>query len=277
MSDPRAGVTVVIPVWDGYIEFVADAVESVRRNAPKAPIVVVDNASSIPVPELEGCQVVRSSRRLSEGSARNLGLDLVNSQFVAFLDADDLLLDAALAYMHGRLTADAGLSVSACSILDGATGERHRNPRQFAARLARWPRAFALVNSIWSLLPIPGSAVLRTDQVRTAGGYADSDLGEDWDLAVSLAWRGRVEISPKLGRYYRATAGSPGRRARSPSELRAIAGRVRARLRSDSAVPHWAKALLPVIALLQLIAIHLARPAFLFLRALRTRRRSNIR
>jgi hypothetical protein len=26
----------------------------------------------------------------------------------------------------------------------------------------------------------PGSAILRTSQVRESGGYADADLGEDW-------------------------------------------------------------------------------------------------
>src|SRR5262245_12089420 len=268
MSGSGACVTTVIPVWDDYVEYLAEAVESVRRNAPQAPIVVVDNASAIPVPALEGCEVIRSSRRLSEGAARNLGLARVATPSVIFLDADDMLLDGAIDSMHRRLIAEPRMAVSACSILDGATGVRHRSPRPFASRLTRWHRAFALANSVWSLLPISGSAILRTDQVRDAGGFADSDLGEDWDLAASLAWHGRVEISERLGRYYRASAQSAGRRARSASELRAIARRVRRQPWADSAVPRWAKALLPAIAVFQLIAIHLARPAFVFVREL---------
>ena len=268
MSSSGVSVTTVIPVWDGYVEFLPHAVESVQRNAPQAPIVVVDNASAVPVPELEGCELIRSSSRLSEGAARNLGLERVLTPSVVFLDADDLLLDGAIDSMQRRVIADPGLAVSACSILDGTTGKRHRNPRHFALRLARRPRAFAFANSVWSLLPIPGSSVLRTEQVRDARGFADSDLGEDWDLAVSLAWRGRVEISERLGRYYRATEGSAGRRARSAKELRISARRIRARVRSDPAVPSWAKALVPLIALLQLTTIHLARPALLAARRL---------
>ena len=276
MSGPGAAVTVVIPVWDDYVRFLGDAVESVRRNAPTAPIVVVDNASSTSVPELDECRVVRSERRLSEGGARNLGLDRVATEYVIFLDADDMLLDGAVEFMVGQLAADPRVAVSATSILDGQTGERHRNPRRFVLRLARRPRAFALADSIWSLLPIQGSAALRTHQVRAAGGYADTDMSEDWDLAASLAWRGRVEISERLGRYYRSTEGSSRRRAKSARELRTSARRVRDRIRRDGAVPRWAKALVPAIAVLQLAVVHVARPLYVSSRSALTRR-SNIR
>jgi glycosyltransferase involved in cell wall biosynthesis len=272
MSGPSATVTVVIPVWDDYVEFLADAVGSVRQNAPHVPIVVVDNASSTPVPQLEGCEVVRWPRRLSEGAARNLGLEQVATEYVVFLDADDMLLDGTIDFLQGRIAANPCLAVCTTSILDGATGARHRTPRRFVPRLARWPRVFALANSVWSLLPIQGCAILRTDQVREAGGYADTDLGEDWDLALSLTWRGRVEASERLGRYYRSTEGSTGRRARTPRELRANARRIRERMRRDPAVPSWARLLLPVIATLQLAAIHLGRPAYLALRRLATGR-----
>jgi glycosyltransferase involved in cell wall biosynthesis len=276
MSGPGASVTVVIPVWDGYVHFLSDAVDSVRQSAPDAPIVVVDNASTTPVPELEGCQVVRSSTRLSEGAARNLGLEQVLTQYVVFLDADDMLLAGTLELLQEQLDADAGLVVSASSILDGETGERHRTPRRFALRLAQRPRAFALANSVWSLLPIQGCAILRTAQMREAGGYADADLGEDWDLAVSLAWRGRVEVSGRFGLLYRTPRGSIQRRARTARELRASAGRVRERIRRDVAVPPWARFLLPVVAVLQLAAIHLARPLYLAGRRFVSARRSNI-
>jgi hypothetical protein len=274
MSDPGAGVTVVVPVWDDYVTFLADAVESIRQSATDVHIVVVDNASTAPVPELGGCHVVRSSRRLSEGAARNLGLERVNTEFVVFLDADDMLLGGTLEYLRWRIAADPGLAVSATSILDGDTGERHPNPRRFAIRLAHRPRAFALANTLWSLLPIQGCAILRTDHVRHAGGYADTDLGEDWDLAVSLCWRGRVEISELLGRYYRSSAESLARRTRTPAELRESARRVRGRVRRDPVVPRWARTLLPVLAAVQLAGIYVARPLYLRVRGIRRHRTS---
>ena len=277
MSGPGAGVTVVVPVWDRYVEFLADAVESVRRNAPRAPIVVVDNASSRAVPELEGCTVVRSPRRLSVGAARNLGLHQVATEYVIFLDADDLLLDGAIEFLHRRIAADASLAVSVTSILEGETGKRHRTPRRFVPMLARWPWALALANSVWLLLPTQGCAILRTGQVRDAGGYADVDCGEDWVLAVSLAFRGRAEVSQRFGLCYRPTPGSLWPRPLQPRELWASAERFRTRLREDPYVPHLAHALLPAIAALQLVAIHLVRPVYRAARRLATSLSSNIR
>jgi Glycosyl transferase family 2 len=281
LSGSVAAVTVVIPVWDDYVEFLPEAIESVRRNTPRAPIVVVDNASSTVVPELEGCEVVRALRRLSEGAARNLGLERVATDYVVFLDADDLLLEGTLEHLRGRIAADPTVTLCTTFILDGATGERFRAPRRFVPRLARRPRIFAFADSIWTMLPIQGCAIMRTEQVREAGGYAEGDAGrgEDWALAVSLAWRGRVEISDRLGLYYRPPGGSlqPGSRGRTLAELRASTRRVRERMRRDPAVPAWARALLPAIATLQLAAIHLARPAYLTGRKLAIALRSNAR
>jgi glycosyl transferase family 2 len=260
------GVTVVIPVWDYYVRFLPASVESVRRNSPDASILIVDNASSIPVPDLADCEVVRSGERLTVGAARNLGLERVATEFLMVLDADDMLLDGALDHLRSRLEADPRLAIAATSILDAETGERHRAPRRFAFRLAKRPRLFAFLDSIWSLLPIQGSAMFRTAQVRAAGGYPDAQLAEDWVLAVSLAWRGRVEISDRLGRYYRATPGSFAGREWTRRELRQHARMVRDRIREDQGVPRWARALLPAIAVFQLTAIYLARPLYLALR-----------
>jgi len=275
MSGP-GDVTVVIPVWDRYVEFLPAAVESVRRTARDTPIVVVDNASAVQLPALGCCEIVKAPSRLSVGAARNLGLEQVESEYVVFLDADDMLLDSALEFMLSRIAADPQVAIAAMSILDGATGERHRTPRRFAMRVARWRRSFALANSIWSLLPIQGCAIMRTEQARDAGGYPDADFGDDWVLGVSLAWRGRVEVSERLGRYYRLTEGSITGRIWDAQQLRGNARLVRARIRRDPGVPAWARALIPAIALLQLFAIFLARPAYGAIRAL-CRPPSNVR
>jgi glycosyltransferase involved in cell wall biosynthesis len=277
MRGPGAAVTVVIPVWDDYVRYLGEAVESVRRSAPDVPIVLVDNASTTDVPELEGCELVRSHQRLTVGAARNLGLEQVATEYVVFLDADDMLLDGALQHLHGRIAADPALSIAAMSILDGATGQRHRTPRPFVSRLAHRPRLFAFANSIWSLLPIQSCAIMRTEQARAVGGYPDAQLGDDWVLGVSLAWRGRVAVSRQLGRYYRLTEGSIAGRSWTPAELRGNAKLVRDRLRTDRGVPSWARALLPAIAVLQVTAIHLLQPLFRVGRRLVSRPHSNVR
>ena len=256
-------MTVIVPVWDDYVAFLPEAVESVRRNAPEAPIIIVDNASATAVPQLPGCTMVRAAGRLSAGGARNLGLEQVGTEYVVFLDADDMLLEGTLAFLVSRIAADPSLAVSATAILDGGTGERHRSPRRFVGRLVRRPRLFAFADAVWPLLPIQGCAIMRTSQVRESGGYADANLGEDWVLAAALAFHGRVELSDRLGRLYRRTPDSLLSKVRGRRDLAESASRVRQRLRTDPGVPRWAQALLPVIALLQLTAIYVARPVYL--------------
>ena len=119
------------------------------------------------------------------------------------------------------------------SLLEADTGARHRTPRRFVPALARCPRLFALATAIWSLYPIQGSAILRTRWVREAGAYPDCDWGDDWVVAVSQAFRGRVVVDPRPGGIYHAHPESLWRRGRPASDLLAAAKQVRARLATD--------------------------------------------
>jgi glycosyltransferase involved in cell wall biosynthesis len=263
-------MTVVIPVWDRYVRYLPEAVDSVAGDSTNVAIVVVDNASEVPVTTGPEVAVVRAPRRLSVGAARNLGLDQVTTRYVVVLDADDKLLPGTLEFLRSRLDADPSIAVCVTSILDGETGERHRFPLKSVSRVARWPRFFAFLGCVWGLFPVQGCAMLRTEQVRDAGGYPDVEWGDDWVLAVSLAFRGRIEMHERFGRYYRPTPDSLWRRGRRLGEFVASARLVRQRLRDDPGIPAWARRLLPVIAVLQLAAVFLAQPAYQVLRRLRS-------
>ncbi len=65
----------------------------------------------------------------------------------------------------------------------------------------------------------------RTAQVRDAGGYADASGGEDWVLGVSLAFRGPVVISERIGLIYRLGGASLWRANRSGLGLTSAARR----------------------------------------------------
>ena len=252
-----APVAVVIPVWDSYVRFLQEAVASVREQGVEAEIVVVDNASTEPLPPLQGALVVRSDTRLTTGAARNLGLEAVAAPLVVFLDADDLMSPGTLATLVGGLRP--GDAAFAMAIVDGDTGGRHRAPRRIAYALARAPRLFALANTIWSLLPTQGATIMRTADVRAAGGYGDRSQGEDWALGAALAWRGRVRLTHEPGLVYRWRFDSPGREG-AELDLLGNARFVRERLRADPALPALARRLLPLVAGGQWAAVALVRP-----------------
>jgi hypothetical protein len=250
-------VAVVIPVWDSYVAFVGEAVASVLEQRVEAEVIAVDNASTEPLPELPGVRVVRSEARLSTGAARNLGLEAVTAPLVVFLDADDLMLPGTLAtFLAGLREGDIAFAMA---IVDGDTGGRHRAPRRIAYALARAPRLFALANTVWSLLPTQGATIMRTADVRSAGGYGDRSQGEDWALAASLAWRGRVRLVHEAGLVYRWRFDSPGREG-AEANLLDNARFLRERLGADAEIPRLARMALPLIAAAQWAAVTLARP-----------------
>lgn len=251
--------TVVIPIWDSYIDrFLSDAVDTIRSQDLDARIVVVDNASSPPVGELLGVEVVCSSRRLTVGGARNLGLSAVQSPAVLFWDADDRMLPGTLRRLQERLDSNSDAVAAAATILE-QPGVPHHWPRAIARLLARRPRAFALAHTLSSQFPTTGSVLLRTEAVRDAGGFADADGGDDWVLGVSLAFRGRVVFDRDPGRLYRQHEGSLSARWTHSNRVD-HAREVRSRLRHDRGIPWPVRRAACVLAPLQLIVIFVAGP-----------------
>jgi glycosyltransferase involved in cell wall biosynthesis len=258
-----AAVTIVIPVWDAYAGAgLLEAIESVRRQSVPFELIVVDNASRVPLPPLSGAEVVRLPARRSTGAARNAALGRMRTPYVVFLDADDLLLDGALSALVDGLEAAPGRSAYTLSIVDGLTGERHRSPRRLARALCHVPPLFALANAVWSLLPTQGCTIMRVRDVRACDGYADSSRGEDWTLGVSLAFRGEVAFDRRFGLRYRSRPDSPGAAPLGVSVLLENARAVRARIRSDPAIPAGVRTALPLIALAQWLAARVLHPLY---------------
>lgn len=256
-------LTVVVPAWDAYVgPELVEAVESVRRQSIRARILVVDNASEVPVPDLDGVSLVRSPVRLSVGNARNLGLEEVGTPYVVFLDADDLLMDGALEAMLALARRRPDALTWVLGIVDGATGRRHRSPRRLARVLASIPPVFAVANAIWSLLPTQGATLLRTELVRQVGGYDDSSRGgDDWPLCAALAFRGRVAFSTAPGLVYRWRPTSPGGEETPRTLIEANSVRVRRRLARDRGLPGWVSWVLPILPASHAVALRLVRPA----------------
>lgn len=250
----------VIPVWDDYVsERFEQALQSVQAQRSPLLVVVVDNASKVPLPPLQDASVVRTGTRLTRGEARNLGLSRVATPYVIFWDADDLMLDGTVSFLEAVIGADPTLAAFAMAVLEDPSGRRHRWPRRWVGRIVRWPRLFAILHSTWSLYPSSGPTIIRTELARAVGGYSDADAGEGWCLGVSLAFRGRMGWSERPGQLYRVHSGSTSGR-NNTARLARHARLVRHRIRTDSGIPEWARRSLPLLWLGQhaAIAAHLA-------------------
>ncbi|MDX6536694.1 MAG: hypothetical protein QOD37_1035, partial [Gaiellales bacterium] len=227
-------------------------------------VILVDNASEPPVAAPDGCHVVRCEVRLTRGASRNLGLSHVTSEYVVFLDVDDLVLAGALTRLAAGLD-----HVARCPAIVGRivepSGALHRTPRAAAAALARHPRLFAWANATWSMLPTQGCTMMRVSAVRDAGGYADASAGEDWVLGAALAFRGPIAFHSQPALIYRWRPDSPGAARASRRMLLRNAARVRTRLRDDPRVRGGPVAI-GLLAGAQALAVAVARPAARLLR-----------
>ena len=250
-----AGVTVVVPVWDRYAAFVRECVASALDQAGVQPpkVVVVDNASDIPLPSLPSVvEVVRSPRRLSVGAARNLGLGRVETENVIFCDADDRLLPGAIDFLTSRMAERPELVAAICRYVswNPETEERavlERSPRPVVFRVARYPRLFALASLRYNCFPVVGG-ILRTDAAVGAGGFGDGNVGEDWILGTQLAFRGPIEFHRQPSFLRRVHPGSLWYRQHLYSDYLARCDLLRERVKRDPSVPGWVKAGLPLLA-----------------------------
>ena len=208
-------LTVVIPIWDRHIELLARCVSSLSSGSSKVghistdvsvDIVVVDNASETPIPKLPaGVQLVRLPARVSLAAARNVGLAVVKTPFVAFLDADDEAIPSAYAELLGQLEADDEL-VAATGALTRVYDDGRREPNPWpspaALRASASRRRLAWRGLRENCFPTASGAIMRTDTVRAIGGFGMVAYHEDWALSALLAWHGRVHVSQEPAALY---------------------------------------------------------------------------
>ncbi|MCX6044755.1 MAG: glycosyltransferase family A protein [Chloroflexi bacterium] len=108
-------ISVVIPVYNGE-RYLAEAINSVlSQDYRPLEIIVVDDGStdgSAKVAQAFG-SVVRYHYQAHAGvsSARNLGVECAQGEFLAFLDADDLWVQDKLTQQVATLTADVDLDI----------------------------------------------------------------------------------------------------------------------------------------------------------------------
>ncbi len=109
----RPFVTVIVPGRD-VGAFAAEAVASLRRQTfPDWSAILVDDGSADvtstvfddAAAEDDRIRVIRHAQARGLGAARNAALDLVETPYVGFLDADDILRPRALERMLGTLQA----------------------------------------------------------------------------------------------------------------------------------------------------------------------------
>ena len=170
--------------------------------------VLVDDGSSPPLVGPAGTTVVRHDRSQGPGAARNTGLEHVRTPFVAFVD-DDVEIDEAALVSLVRWFDDPQVALVAPRIraVDAPGGlarfESTRSPLDLGPAPAR-------VAPTTRVSYVPAAAlVCRADAIRAIGGFDPAlRYGEDVDLVwrlVAAGWRCRYEPSVEARHHTRPT------------------------------------------------------------------------
>ena len=210
-------VTVIMPVRN-TAAYVAEAAHSVLRQTLRdLALLVVDDASTDGSGDLVRAlgdprvRVIRSDTPLNAAGARNLALAEAKSEFVAFLDADDVALPSRLATQIDllRKSPRAVVSASPVTLINEAGAARGRN---FAAR----PSAEIAVTLLFENCLALSSVTARRAALQAF--RPESAPAEDYDLWTRLSPVAEFAMTTRpLTRYRINTSGVS---AREPARMR---------------------------------------------------------
>lgn len=218
-------VSVIIPTHNRP-HLLARAVESARSAGEDVEVIVVDDASTDETADvcqgLEGIKYIRLERNQGVAGARNVGILASTTEYIAFLDDDDLRLPSTLDAQREALmkNPEAGFVCGAMRMMDQQyqeTGEVS-TPRHAGG------------DAFWELLELdfpvmPLSVLIRKECFLRVGLLNDRLRGiDDWDIFVRIAELYPVLVMQKVVGLYRQPSPISGQGSSAQSaQLRAAA------------------------------------------------------
>jgi len=189
--EQHAAITAVIPVYND-----PDGLERTLRSLPHMPIVVVDDASTDAAAIEEAInrsgarvRLHRSAKNRGPGAARNRGVAMISTPFIAFIDAD---CTAPAGWPHQSMYLFDDPKVAAVAPRVRVDDSGHGSPEWLVDGLDMGPHP-DVVRPDGRLTFVPSAALLmRTSDARSHPFDADRRLGEDVDLIWRLHRAGRV-------------------------------------------------------------------------------------
>lgn len=189
------GVSVIIPAYN-YARFLSAAVEScLKQDYPNFEVIVIDDGSKDNTREVMAKYgapvryVYQANAGLS--AARNAGIREARFEYVAFLDADDLLLPTHISESmkeFAKLTPD--FSLVAC---DDHFVDVDAKPLPFTVHVPVLAREILIKDVLMRTRFSPTGVVARKDVFALCGGF-DTALRstEDRDMWIRIAARRRM-------------------------------------------------------------------------------------
>ncbi|QEC51987.1 cellulose synthase/poly-beta-1,6-N-acetylglucosamine synthase-like glycosyltransferase [Anseongella ginsenosidimutans] len=207
-------VTVFMAVYNGAA-WLKEAIDSIlTQSFADLELLIIDDGSTDGSRAIiERCGDRRIRLLLNEQNkgivyTRNRGIREARGKFIAILDSDDIAMPGRIErqYKHLRAHPDLAICGGHAEVIDQhgkPTGEYYRMPVDMAEAGAELLFRNTLVNS---------TVMFRKDAAEAAGGYRDTGLCEDYDLALRLKERHQLDNLDEVLVKYRAHGSSTSSR-----------------------------------------------------------------
>ena len=178
-ATPRPLVSVVVPVYNGE-RFLAAALDSIfAQDYHPIEVIVVDDGSEDRSAEI-ACSF-REARYLCQpnsglAAARNAGIEKARGEFIAFLDADDLMLSNKLSAQVHYLRQHPEVGCVLC---------RQKILLEPNTPVPAWLKPDPVFGDPGGI--VPQSALIRRTAIQSAGGFDPT-----YRIAVGMEWLGRL-------------------------------------------------------------------------------------
>ena len=175
-------VTVIVPVAETHLKYLPEALRSLTNQTVQVHKTIVVNDSGKSLRINAGTTVMNTRGKQGAAVARNLALERVNTPFVVFLDADDLMVNTAIETM---LRAYASYR-EACYVY-GDAWQTNGDGKVGYYVAPTYDRQLLIgernIHNVTALVP--------TSIARKVGGFDEVIRGwEDWDFYIRLALAG---------------------------------------------------------------------------------------
>ena len=181
-------VSVVITTYNRS-PLLPHAIESAKKAATNAEVIVVDDCSTDNTPEvcarIADIRYIRLHANHGLAHARNVGITESSSEFIAFLDDDDLRLPDSLDKQLHAIAVNENIALCYGQALIG-------DARRQLPTGEIYPRNCPQGDIFWELIednfiPMPSVLVRKSSLLETGGFNTDLKLIEDWDMWLRLS------------------------------------------------------------------------------------------
>jgi glycosyltransferase involved in cell wall biosynthesis len=203
-------ISIVIPTYN-RARLLPRAIESARQAGSDLEVLVVDDCSTDDTREvcagIEGIRYIGLQTNGGLANARNVGVAESSSEFVAFLDDDDLRLPGSLDKQLQALTSNDQIVLCYGRALIGDARRQLPTGEIYPLRCPQGDIFWDLLED--NFIPMPSVLARKSSLVNEGGFNTALKLIEDWDMWLRLSERFQVAVVEEpVAIHRKAVAGS---------------------------------------------------------------------